>query len=50
VRYGTGVPALEAAMLDSKGDRYRRYQDAVSVLLPLPPRRRRSGAPEAGGL
>jgi steroid 5-alpha reductase family enzyme len=39
LRYGTGVPPLEAAMLRSKGDAYRRYQEQVSALLPWPPRR-----------
>ncbi len=39
VRYGTGVPPLERAMVRSKGDAYRRYQQEVSVLAPLPRRR-----------
>ncbi len=39
LRYGTGVPPLETAMLRSKGEAYRRYQQRVSALLPLPPRR-----------
>lgn len=39
LRWVTGVPALEAAMLRSKGEAYRRYQRRGSALLPLPPRR-----------
>ena len=42
VRFGTGVPPLEAAMVRSKGDAYRRYQAAVSVLVPWPPHARRT--------
>ncbi len=38
VRFGTGVPPLEKAMLQSKGDAYRRYQAEVSTLLPRPRR------------
>lgn len=38
VRYGSGVPPLEAAMVESKGDSYRRYQARVSPLLPRPPK------------
>ncbi len=38
VRYGTGIPPLEAAMVKSKGEPYRRYQAEVSPLLPVPPR------------
>jgi steroid 5-alpha reductase family enzyme len=34
LRYGSGVPPLEAAMLESKGDAYRRYQQRVPALLP----------------
>jgi steroid 5-alpha reductase family enzyme len=34
VRYGTGVPPLEKAMVQSKGDAYRRYQARVSPLIP----------------
>ncbi|WP_174299893.1 DUF1295 domain-containing protein [Caulobacter sp. S45] len=36
LRYGTGVPPLEAAMVRSKGEAYRRYQARVSPLLPRP--------------
>jgi steroid 5-alpha reductase family enzyme len=39
LRFATGVPPLEAAMLRSKGDAFRRYQQRVSPLLPWPPRR-----------
>ena len=39
VRHAAGVGPLEEAMLRSKGDAYRRYQDRVSGLLPWPPRR-----------
>lgn len=38
LRYGTGVPPLEAAMLRSKGDAYRAYQARVSPFLPRPPK------------
>ncbi len=38
LRFGTGVPPLEAAMLASKGEAYRRYQARVSPFLPRPPR------------
>ncbi len=34
LRFGTGVPPLEAAMLRRKGAAYRRYQEKVGVLLP----------------
>ena len=37
LRYGTGVPPLEVAMVKSKGDAYRRYQARVSPFLPRPP-------------
>jgi steroid 5-alpha reductase family enzyme len=40
LRYGTGIPPLEAAMLRSKGDAYRHYQERVSILIPWPPKRR----------
>jgi steroid 5-alpha reductase family enzyme len=40
LRFGTGVPPLEAAMLRSKGDAYRRYQARVSPFLPRPPKER----------
>ena len=37
LRYATGVPPLEAAMLRSKGDAYRRYQERVpGAILPRP--------------
>src|ERR1700761_3137295 len=38
LRFGTGVPPLEAAMVQSKGDAYRRYQSRVSPFLPRPPK------------
>ena len=38
LRYGTGVPPLEAAMVKSKGEAYRRYQTRVSPFLPRPPK------------
>jgi steroid 5-alpha reductase family enzyme len=38
VRYASGVPPVEEAMLRSRGEEYRRYQQRVSVLLPWPPR------------
>lgn len=34
LRYGSGVPPLEAAMLESKGEAYRRYQQRVPALFP----------------
>ena len=42
LRFATGVPPLEAAMVKSKGDAYRRYQAQVSVFLPRPPKKARS--------
>lgn len=36
----TGIPETEAHAVRSRGDDYRRYQRAVSVLVPLPPRER----------
>lgn len=38
LRFVTGVPPLEAAMLRSKGEAYRRYQARVSPFLPRPPK------------
>jgi steroid 5-alpha reductase family enzyme len=38
VRYASGVPPLEEAMLKSRGEAYRRYQARVSVLIPRPPK------------
>lgn len=40
LRYVSGVPPLEAAMLKSRGDKFRDYQRRVSVFFPLPPRAR----------
>ncbi|PZQ56886.1 MAG: hypothetical protein DI570_20325 [Phenylobacterium zucineum] len=39
LRYVSGVPPLEAAMLKSRGDTFRAYQRRVSVFFPLPPKR-----------
>jgi steroid 5-alpha reductase family enzyme len=38
LRFGTGVPPLEAAMLKSRGDAYRLYQARVSAFWPRPPK------------
>ena len=38
LRFATGVPPLEEAMVRSKGDAYRAYQARVSAFLPRPPR------------
>jgi steroid 5-alpha reductase family enzyme len=40
LRYVSGVPPLEAAMLESRGDAFRDYQKRVSVFFPLPPTKR----------
>lgn len=42
LRFGTGVPALEKSMLESRGDRFRDYQSRVSAFFPLPPRKQSS--------
>jgi len=34
----TGVPPMEQAMLESRGDAYRAYQRRTSVFVPLPPK------------
>lgn len=39
LRYVSGVPPLEEAMLKSRGDLFRAYQNRVSVFFPLPPRK-----------
>ena len=39
LRYVSGVPPLEAAMLKSRGETFHDYQRRVSVFFPLPPRR-----------
>ena len=36
----TGIPETEAQSLRSRGDDYRRYQEEVSVFVPLPPKRK----------
>ena len=38
LRYGSGVPPLEEAMLASRGAAWRDYQRRVSTFIPLPPR------------
>jgi len=38
----TGIPETEAQSLRSRGDDYRRYQEEVSVFVPLPPKRKRA--------
>lgn len=38
LRYGTGVPPLEASMLKSRGGAFRAYQARVSAFFPLPPK------------
>jgi len=35
----TGVPLLEARLLESRGEAYRRYQRVTSAFVPWPPRR-----------
>jgi steroid 5-alpha reductase family enzyme len=42
LRFGTGVPALEKSMLESRGDKFRDYQRRVSAFFPLPPKGRSS--------
>ena len=39
LRYVSGVPPLEAQMLKSRGEKFRKYQERVSVFFPLPPKR-----------
>ena len=38
LRYGTGVPMIEASMLASRGDMFRRYQARVGCFFPAPPK------------
>lgn len=40
LRYVSGVPPLEEAMLKSRSDTFHDYQRRVSVFFPLPPKRR----------
>lgn len=40
VRFASGVPPLEEAMLKSRGDAFRDYQSRVSIFIPRPPKRR----------
>jgi steroid 5-alpha reductase family enzyme len=39
LRFISGVPPLEAAMLKTRGERFRSYQARVSAFVPLPPKR-----------
>ena len=39
VRFASGVPPLEEAMLKSRGDAYRAYQARVSAFIPRPPKK-----------
>ena len=39
LRYVSGVPPLEEAMLKTRGDLFRKYQARVSAFFPLPPKR-----------
>jgi steroid 5-alpha reductase family enzyme len=43
LRWGTGVPPLEASMLKSRGAAFRAYQGRVSAFFPLPPKPSQSG-------
>lgn len=40
LRYVSGVPPLETAMLKSRGEAFKDYQARVSVFFPLPPKQR----------
>lgn len=42
LRYVSGVPPLEEAMLASRGDKFRTYQARVSAFFPLPPKSSRT--------
>jgi steroid 5-alpha reductase family enzyme len=44
LRFGAGVPPLEASMLKSRGEAFRAYQARVSAFFPLPPKPTPSGA------
>jgi steroid 5-alpha reductase family enzyme len=37
LRYVSGVPPLEEQMLKSRGEKFRNYQERVSVFVPWPP-------------
>lgn len=39
LRYVSGVPPLEEAMLKTRGELFRKYQARVSAFFPLPPRK-----------
>ena len=41
LRFGTGVPPLEAHMLRSRGEAFRAYQARVPIFLPRPPKEAR---------
>jgi len=40
----TGIPITEKALVESRGEAYRRYQRTTSALIPLPPRREEANA------
>ena len=40
----TGIPETEAQSLRSRGDDYRRYQEEVSMFVPMPPKRKATSA------
>jgi steroid 5-alpha reductase family enzyme len=42
LRYVSGVPPLENVMLKSRPEKFRKYQERVSVFFPRPPKRVRS--------
>jgi len=44
LRYVSGVPPLEEAMLESRGDKFRDYQRRVSVFFPAPPKSRKASS------
>ena len=39
LRFGTGVPPLEAHMARTRGQAFDAYRDRVPVFVPFPPRR-----------
>lgn len=45
LRFGTGVPPLEAHMLRTRGEAYRAYQARVSAFFLVPPRKLESPSP-----
>jgi steroid 5-alpha reductase family enzyme len=38
IRFASGIPPLEASMLERRGDAFRTYQREVSALIPWPPK------------